>query len=1016
MDIAETLTLGLDLGIGSCGWALIRDAGEDGAIVAMGSRTFDVPETDKERTPTNQIRRTNRLMRRVTRRRARRKKDVRALCRQFGLIGDITAEALNHKRMDPWALRAAGLERALTGEELAVVLLHVARHRGFKSNSKRDKGANAPKDSSDMLKAIAETHARLGLWRTVGQMFACDPAYAGRKRNRDGDYSRSILRDDQAMEITILFDRQRRFGNALASAALERDYAEVAFFQRPIGDSEDKVGPCPFLPDEPRAAARSYSFERFRLLSRLANLRLRSGRVERPLMPEEIAAAGGDFGLHRGLSFKRLRKLLALNADWSFAGVKPEDEKRDVVARGGDSMAGACALREALGESPWRSLRATPDRLDRIAFVLSFRDDLASIRAGLESIELEPLVRDVLMAAAERGDFTEFKKAGHISAAACRAIIPHLERGLDYAAACQEAGFDHAARPAIVLDEIANPIARKALTEALKQVRAIAAEFGMPGRIHVELARDIGKSKEERQKIEDGIKKRTDTKERHRLEFRETTGRDPAGGEDLLRFELWKEQNGRCLYTDDPISPNAIIASDNSVQVDHILPWSRSGDDSFTNKTLCFAGANQRKKGRTPHEWLGDDEPGWDAFTARVEALKGMKGFKKRNFLLKDASVLETKFRERNLNDTRYASRALLDLLGRLYPDDGSRRVVARPGPLTDRLRRAWGIQDLKKGPDGKRLSDDRHHALDALIVAATSESALNRLTRAFHEAERIGSPRDFRAFAPPWLGFAAQAREMLAGVFVSRPERHRARGEGHAATIRQIVERDGETVIYERKAVDKLTLGDLDRIKDAERNHRLVESLRIWIEAGKPKDVAPLSPKGDPIAKVRLRTSKKPDVLVRDGAADRGEMVRVDVFRAAKKKGGFEFFLVPIYPHQVMDLTDWPEPPNQAIQAYKEEAVWPVMGEGHEFLFSLRPFSYIELVKSDGGTIEGYYRGTHRGTGAINLSEHMDNQKEMKGIGARTLRSLRKFNVDRLGRRFEILRETRTWHGVVCT
>jgi CRISPR-associated endonuclease Csn1 len=289
-------------------------------------------------------------------------------------------------------------------------------------------------------------------------------------------------------------------------------------------------------------------------------------------------------------------------------------------------------------------------------------------------------------------------------------------------------------------------------------------------------------------------------------------------------------------------------------------------------------------------------------------------------------------------------------------------------------------------------------------------------LTRAFQESERIGARRDFAGFDPPWPGFVEEARKELTGVFVSRAERRRARGEAHAATIRQISERDGGPVVFERKAVEALTLGDLDRVKDPERNAKLIESLRAWIDAGKPKDRLPLSPKGDPVAKVRLRTNKKIDVLVRDGVAERGEMVRVDVFRKKNRKGSWEYFLVPIYPHQVADIEDWADPPNRSVQAYEPEDEWPEMTADFEFVWSIYPFSFIEVEKSDGKKIDGYYRGMNRLTGALNISPHYSRDIVVQGIGARTLHSFRKCAVDRLGRRFEISRETRTWHGVACT
>lgn len=867
-----------------------------------------------------------------------------------------------------------------------------------------------------MLSAIEATREHMKNYRTIGEMFATDPTFDARKHNRDGDYTHSILRDDQEKEVRLLFDRQRAAGSPLATTALEQEFLGIAFFQRPLADSEDKVGMCPFEGSEKRAAKHCYSFELFRLLSRLTALRIQSFGGERPLTAVEIDAASKDFGAYRGMTFKRMRKLIELGDDQRFAGIPIEEEgKRDVVARAGDFASGTYALRKVLGDA-WRTLLAAPDKLDRIAFVLSFREDLGSIGTGIDELRLDPLVREAVMDGVRSGEFGHFRGAGHISAKACRAIIPHLKHGLVYSAACEAAGYDHAKRPETDPDKIGNPVARKALTEAIKQVRAIVREYGLPSEIHIELARDVGKSKEERDEITRGIEKRNKTKDELRQKFKEDIGVEAANSEDLLRYELWREQNGRCLYTDKEIHPNAVVASDNSLQVDHILPWSRSGDDSFVNKTLCFAGANQEKKGRTPFEWLGNDEQRWAGFAAGIEGNKNMKGRKKRNYLLKDAALLEEKFRPRNLNDTRYACRLLADVLARLYPEDGKRHVLARPGPLTDRLRRGWGIQDLKKDAEGNRVDDDRHHALDALVVAATTESELQNLTRAFQSAERIGSHRDFARLDPPWPGFVVEAKAKLAEVFVSRAERRRARGEAHGATIRQIATADGKQIVYERKSVEALTEKDLARIKNPARNGKLIEALREWVAAGKPKDRRPLSPKGDPIAKVRVQTIKKVDVLIRNGAADRGEMVRVDVFSKKNGRGRPEYFLVPIYPHQVADREVWPKPPNKAIQANTPEEQWPDIDASYEFRWSLYPLSLIELVKPDGEIIQGYLRGVSRNTGAFVVSPQQTKEIARDGIGSRTLRSIRKFAIDRLGRHFEIQRETRTWHGAVCT
>lgn len=1016
--------LGIDLGIASCGWALIEVWDQDkdqpsGCIVGMGTWMFDAPETDKERTPTNQIRRLHRGQRRVIRRRRQRMNQIRTLLGKNALLPNDNKDALKTLNLNPWEARANALERKLTPAELAVALRHIARHRGFKSNKKSDGGSNAADDSSRMLKAIEATKERLQQYRTVGELFAKDPELQNRKRNRDKDYSRSVLRTDLEHEVAEIFKSQRRLGNAAASENLEREFITTAFFQRPLQDSEELLGLCPFEREEKRTSKRAPSFELFRFVSRLNTLRIREGRTERALTPEEIAATVKGFGKQKAFTYKTLRKLANLTDEARIVGIGEKDERHDIASRTDGAAYGTATLHDVLGDAAWESLIKKPAILDRIAEIITFRDAPDRIRIGLTDLELEPLILDILMSAVDKAVFAKFTGAGHISSKAARAINHHLLRGLVYSAACEAAGYDHTAKPDINLQDIGSPVARKALSEAIKQVNAIVREWGVPDSIHVELARDIGKSAEERDKIKSGIDDRNAEKERLRVQFKDDVGRECRTAEDLIRYELWKQQQGRCIYTDDEIHPNWIGSTDNRAQVDHILPWSRFGDDSFHNKILCLAKANQDKKGRTPFEWFDKDktQADWDAFVARVETNKSFRGFKKRNLLLKNAKEIEERFRSRNLNDTRYAARALAEFLAKKYPAEaGTRRVFARPGSLTSKLRQAWGVQDLKKDKDtGKRIADDRHHALDALVCAATTEAMLSWLTRAFQEAERRGAAREFIRMPPPWPNFVEDAKARHGTVFVARAERRRARGKAHDATIKQSRREEGKLIIYERKLVQKLTINDLNNVKDPDRNQALIESLRKWIESGKPKETAPLSPKGDHIKKVRLRTKDKEGVEVREGIVDRGEMTRVDVFARKNRKGTIQYFLVPIYPHQIANKTAWPKPPMRAVSAYKLENEWEEITDDDEFLFSLFPMSLIEIVKSDGQLHLGYFRGLHRGTGAVSLSAHKSKNEMTEGIGARTLAQFKKLSVDRLGNRHSINRELRTWHGAAC-
>jgi CRISPR-associated endonuclease Csn1 len=861
-------------------------------------------------------------------------------------------------------------------------------------------------------------------------MLANDPKFAKRKRNRDKDYSHTAKRSDLQDEVRTLFAAQRRLGNEQAREELEADFARAAFVQRPLQDSEDKVGMCPFEAGEMRAARRSPSFELFRYLSKLATLTISVGRTERRLSAEEIALAAQNFGERKKIKYSDLRKALDLDPNARFAGIPRDKETFDVTARSGNAAEGTYALRKILGEAPWRSLSGTPEKLDRIAEVLSFREDLASIRKGLEEIGLEQLIVDQLMGAAATGAFNEFTKAAHISAKAARAIIPGLREGLVYSEACARAGYDHTARPAVSLNEINSPVTRRAFGEAIKQVRAVAREYGPIELVHIELARDVGKSADERKKIERGIEDRNAEKDRRKQDAAEILNR-PVSNDELLRYELALEQNWKCLYCGGAIVPDGFAASDTRYQTDHILPWSRFGDDSYLNKTFCCVGCNQNKRRRTPFEWFSDDrtEEDWELFSARVETLKEMKGLKKRNYRLKDAVAVEEKFKARNLTDTRWATRLLADELKRMFPaEQDERRVFTRPGAITSKLRRAWGLEGLKK-IGGKRVADDRHHAIDALVLAATTNSLLQKMTREVQQREQEGRQDDIFHVTEPWDRFreevmrAVHGSDGQPGIFVSRAERRRARGKAHDATVKEFSEANGATIVYERKAVEKLTEKDLLRVKDAERNHRLVAALRDWIAAGKPKDKPPMwkyangdgAERLEPIRKVRLATKDQVAIKLRGGTVDRGDMARVDVFRKKNRKNAWEFYGVPVYPHQIVTMN---APPDRAVVAYRDEGGWTQIDGSFEFLWSLNPMSYVEIVKGNGEAIDGYFRGLHRGTGAAQVSAHQSLSKEAtrEGIGIKTLSSFKKFSVDRLGRRFEVKRETRTWRGKACT
>ena len=423
-------------------------------------------------------------------------------------------------------------------------------------------------------------------------------------------------------------------------------------------------------------------------------------------------------------------------------------------------------------------------------------------------------------------------------------------------------------------------------------------------------------------------------------------------GDELLRYELWKEQNGWCLYSGEQIKLEWIAGDDNRVQIDHILPWSRFGDDSFMNKTLCLASANQAKKNRTPYEWYEEEGLDWPLFSSRVEGCKEMKGRKKGGFYLrKNAKEVEETFKESQ--PWRHPLCHAVAAGHARSPIPKGRQAAtffARPGQLTAKLRRAWGLEDLKKDDKGNRLEDDRHHALDAIVVAATTQAMLQRLTIAVQEAKRQGLPRgfDFTQAPPPAAGFREVVRATVGNVFVSRADRHRARGEAHAATIKRVEVVDGVETVFERKAVGKADTRRLRKypsagtVRQDRRSRqiagRMVVELRRWIEAGRPKDESAARSRKKVMSFARFGLRAKIRSLFRCEAVRRiAARWRGSTFsRKRISAGRVRYYLVPIYPHQIADQENYPQPPNRSAVAYVAEADWPLIDAPYDFRFSL--------------------------------------------------------------------------------
>ncbi|GAB1411329.1 hypothetical protein MASR1M97_00650 [Candidatus Desulfobacillus denitrificans] len=377
-------------------------------------------------------------------------------------------------------------------------------------------------------------------------------------------------------------------------------------------------------------------------------------------------------------------------------------------------------------------------------------------------------------------------------------------------------------------------------------------------------------------------------------------------------------------------------------------------------------------------------------------------------------------------------------------------------GQLTAFLRARWGLIKI-------RAANDRHHALDAAVVAACSHGMVKRLAdyarrrelekvrEGFVDAEtgEIVNPAMFQQlkqhFPEPWPHFREELEarlkiddpallrnqmallgtypeEVLAALrplFVSRAPQRRNGGAAHKDTIYGQPDRlKAQGGVTQKVPLTSLTLKDMDKLIDPQRNENLYAAIRARLDAhgGKGEKAFPAdnplrkpdregNPTGPIVRSVTIVIDKLSGIPVRGGIAKNDSMLRVDVFR--HRKDG-KYHLVPVYVHHAVAK----ELPNRAVVAFKDEAEWTLIDGNFDFCFALYPNDLVRVtLKKESHT--GYYASCNRSTGAINLWVHDRNQQVGKdgfieGIGVKTAVAVEKFHVDVLGNIYPAPMETR--------
>lgn len=834
--------LGLDLGSNSIGWSLIDECDQQPcALRDLGVRIFIRSVEDKTPTPKNHARRAARLLRRVLQRRARRRQRLQNYLIHLQLlpagIRDVAQrETVLNQLGDPYALRRQGLDQALTPYQLGRAILHIGARRGFLSNRRAllsdmagdpdvqavlEEEEAAPADMMEVAKEEGEFKAAIAALqgailqhgaRTLGEYLAQLPPNE-RKRNRR--IGREMLR----YELELLLAVQAP-SHIQLTEAVQEELAHIIFYQRPLRWDRGSIGNCSLQPALRRTRAARLEYQRFRIWQDLNHLRY---QLPYQLDSQTGELQGGEQSLraddkHKlldvleqqaSLSWGRIRSLLGLPKTIRF-----NLEQAGSKSKGLTGNHTACDIRRIW--SGWDQLDDAGQH-QLVDDLLSFEKRSALKRRLIHHWQFDTRTAvQLAMLDLEPG-------YGNHSLKVTRQLLSHLQQGLRYDEARVATGYGYQQETQQALERLpappdtCNPIVNRALHEVRRVVNAIIAQYGKPSAIRIELPREISLSGKRKAAWEKQQKANEKANDDARTRYQEVRNANPQlnlpawpGKTELLKYRLWKEQEGECPYSGRAISLTALFSS--AVEIEHILPYSRTLDDSYMNKVVAYAEENRQKGNRTPREWLSGDT--LEQVLARVKKLPSAK---REAF---HASELPKDFLNSQLSDTAWISKEVYRYVASLGCD-----VSVSKGQATAWLRRQWGLNRLL-GSDTKQRDDHRHHAIDATVVALTSRSLYQQVAR-LAEQQLADGPAEL-SLPLPWPQLPEQLEARLANLTISHDVQRKLSGAFHELTAYGLQARPdgGQRMVYRKQLDEKFDAKQIGKVVDAALQARLIEHL----------------------------------------------------------------------------------------------------------------------------------------------------------------------------------------------
>ncbi|MFN4003377.1 MAG: type II CRISPR RNA-guided endonuclease Cas9 [Hylemonella sp.] len=810
--------LALDLGSTSLGWAMIRLKGEQPvAVIKAGVRIFSDGRNPKDGSSLAVTRRQARAMRRRRDRLLKRKARMLGLLVRHGFFPATEPERKSLERLNPYELRARGLNGPLTPAEFARALFHINQRRGFRSNRKTDRQES---DSGALKKAISALQQQLdptganGKARTVGELLwrrmQAGQGVRARYRERrletengkskiDKSYDLYIDRSMIEAEFDALWSSQARFNPGLFTEQARTELRDCLLHQRRLRPA--LPGRCTLLPDESRAPLALPSQQRFRIYQEVNHLRILTADLEeKPLTLQQRDVIVEALERHGKRSFTQIKTLLKLPGDAQF---NLEDAKRQELK--GNATSAVLGKKNLFGD---RWFEFDEQKQDEIVLRLLEEESEANLIAWLTAtFELDEARAEAI------ANVNLPEGYGSLSSKALNRILPALKSDVvTYDKAVQLAGFDHHSQishaavtgeilphlpyygehlqrhvgfgtnnpqdpPEKRYGKIANPTVHIGLNQIRTVVNELIRRYGHPSEVIIEVARDLKQSREQRKEQQAQQARNQKRNERLREQAAGLLGitQDRVKPADIQKLILWEELSDdvaqrRCPYSGVQISAAMVLTDE--VEVEHILPFSQTLDDSLNNKTIATRQANRVKGNRTPWDARDDFErQGWryDDILRRAENMPRAKRYRfgpdgYQQWLKEDRDFLA-----RALNDTRYLSRVAREYLSLICPQ--ATRVI--PGQMTALLRAKFGLNDILGLEGEKNRNDHRHHAVDACVIGVTDQGMLQRFAQASARARERQLDRLVDEMPLPWPSYREHVARAVSHIWVSHKPDH---------------------------------------------------------------------------------------------------------------------------------------------------------------------------------------------------------------------------------------------------